>query len=243
MDEAVIAHLYEELLRSLADLNQVKQVVHHAFKREFEILESYDSDSFSEIVSREAFIFDNPFTGIPEKYGFRSASVEDLKRLTYWHKNSQYCWLLMSAFEKFEEFLKASYREITGRVCKTLNPMLVHFSENYPGIKAAEMSNAFGVNLRVAVHLVEKMRHAIAHSQGTVENPEKFVAKVINDSGIGASRRDHEAFVSQFISESKIFIVEVPANNNPSFPLFYDQYRILVSYLISYAYLVRNEAS
>src|SRR5690554_2013743 len=99
MDEPVIEHLYDEFLECLADLNQMKQVVYHAFRREFEILGKYDSENSTEIVSREAFIFDNPFTGTPEKYGFRSATIEDLKQLTFWHKNSQYCWLLMSAFE------------------------------------------------------------------------------------------------------------------------------------------------
>lgn len=237
----MIEHLYDELLESLADLNQVKQVVNRAFKREFEVLEKYDSENSLEIVTSDAFLFDNPFTGIPEKYGFRYATVEDLKQLTFWHKNSQYCWLLMSAFEQFEKFLKSSYREVTGSTSRALNPMLLHFSDNYPGIKAGETSNEFGINLRVAVHLVEKMRHVITHNQGMVENPEKFVEKVINDSGVGGNRSCHVAFVSQFIYANKVFILEVPANNDPYLPLFHDQYRILVSYLISYAYLVKNE--
>ncbi len=41
MQSSVIDSQYQELLESLADLNQLKQVVNHAFKREFEVLERY----------------------------------------------------------------------------------------------------------------------------------------------------------------------------------------------------------
>lgn len=243
MDRLVIDRLYEELLKSFADLNQMKQVVNHAFKREFEALEGYGSDDSCEIVSREAFGFDNPFTGQLEKYAFRSTTIEDLKRLTYWHKNSQYCWLLMSAYEKFESYLNSSYFELTEERARTLQSVLLHFSDKYPSIKASEANNAFEINLRVAVHLVEKMRHAIAHNQGAITDLDRFVAKVINDSGIGANRSLHEEFVSQFIQGNQVFILEVPANKYPFLQIYHDQYRILVSYLISYAYLVKKAIS
>ncbi|SOB77395.1 hypothetical protein SAMN04488490_3200 [Marinobacter sp. LV10R510-11A] len=244
MQKRVIDSQYQELLENLADLNQMKQVVNHAFKREFEVLEQYsNSQESAEIVSREAFGFDNPFTGKLEKYAFRTATIEDLKLLTYWHKNSQYCWLLMSAYEKFEKFLALSYFEATGKRSRTLNPMLLYFSDSFSSIKAGEAKNAFDINLRVAVHLVEKMRHAIAHDQCLVPDATEFTSKVIRQSGIGNDRRLHEEFVSQFIFENKVFILEVPANNHTILKTFHDQYRILVSYLISYAYLVKDAAS
>ncbi|MDK9689159.1 hypothetical protein [Halomonas sp. LC1] len=244
MQNSVIDSKYQELLDNLADLNQLKQVVNHAFKREFEVLERYSDSQESEgIVSREAFGFDNPFTGKLEKYAFRTATIEELKLLTYWHKNSQYCWLLMSAYEKFEKFLISSYFEATGKCSRTLNPMLSYFSDEFSGIKKREAKNEFGINLRVAVHLVEKMRHAIAHEQGLVPDATEFTSKIIRQSGIGNDRELHEAFVSQFIFENKVFILEVPTNNHPILNTFHDQYRILVSYLISYAYLVKDAAS
>lgn len=244
MQSSVIDSQYHELLENLADLNQLKQVANHAFKREFEALEHYNGlQESEEIVSREAFGFDNPFTGKLEKYAFRTATIDELKLLTYWHKNSQYCWLLMNAYEKFEKFLSSSYLEATGKCSRSLNPMLSYFSDSFSGIKARETKNAFGINLRVAVHLVEKMRHAIAHEQGLVPEPAEFASKVIRQSGIGNDRGLHEEFVLQFVFENKIFILEVPANNHPILKTFHDQYRILVSYLISYAYLVKDAAS
>jgi len=244
MQKNVIDSQYQKLLENLADLNQLKQVVNHAFKREFEVLERYsNSQESEEIVSREAFGFDNPFTGKLEKYAFRTSTIEDLKLLTYWHKNSQYCWLLMSAYEKFEKFLVSSYFEATGKSSRILNPMLLYFSDSFSSIKTREAKNEFDINLRVAVHLVEKMRHAIAHDQGLVPDATEFTRKVIGQSGIGNDRGLHEEFVSQFIFENKVFILEVPANNHTILKTFHDQYRILVSYLISYAYLVKDAAS
>lgn len=124
-----------------------------------------------------------------------------------------------------------------------MNPMLSYFSDNFSGIKTREAKNAFGINLRVAVHLVEKMRHAIAHDQGLVPDSTEFTNKVIRQSGVWNDRELHEEFVSQFVFENKVFILEVPANNHPIIKTFHDQYRILVSYLISYAYLMKDAAS
>jgi hypothetical protein len=76
-----------------------------------------------------------------------------------------------------------------------------------------------------------------------VPDATEFTSKVIRQSGIGNDRRLHEEFVSQFIFENKVFILEVPANNHTILKTFHDQYRILVSYLISYAYLVKDAAS
>ncbi|WP_394182723.1 hypothetical protein [Marinomonas posidonica] len=115
MRNQIISSLYKEFLEGLADLNQIQQIVNRAFEREFTTLENYnDSTKTIDIVTQEAYAFDNPFTGKLEKYAFRDTTIENLKQLTFWHKNSQYCWLLMSAYEKFESFIKSAYKELTG---------------------------------------------------------------------------------------------------------------------------------
>lgn len=138
--------------------------------------------------------------------------------------------------------MKLSYCASTGQKPKKLNQMLTHFSEKHPDIKNRESKNAFDINLRIAVHLVEKMRHSIVHNQGFVNNKESFINKVISQSGVGNNKSSHEEFVSQFILEDKICILETPANHDSHLPLYHDQYRMLVSYLISYAYLVNDAA-
>lgn len=244
MRKCVIDPKFEEFRESLADLHHLKQVVSQAFRREFESLDRLnDLGSPGEIVSLDAFIFDNPFTGQSEKYAFRKSSVDDLKQLTYWHKNSQYCWLLMSAYEKFETFLKFSYSESTGKPPpRDLNTMLCYFSNTFDGIKIRETKNHFKIDLRFTIHLVEKMRHSIVHDQGVLHSLEIFTGKICKDSGINGNKRLYEEFVSQFVFNSKVFILEVPTNNHPIIKSYHDQYRLLVSYLIAYASLIKDAA-
>lgn len=237
-----ISSLYKEFLEGLADLNQIQQIVNRAFEREFTTLENYnDSTKPSDIITQEAYAFDNPFTGKLEKYAFRDTTIENLKELTFWHKNSQYCWLLMSAYEKFESFIKPAYKElIEKKPPRDLNKALAQLSDNFPCIKNAESKNYCNINLRVAVLLVERMRHAITHKQGIISDLPKFITKTINDSGIANNRKDHEEFVSQFIFESKICILELAVDDSSKRNRTHDLYRMLVGYLISYATLIND---
>lgn len=242
MHNQIISSLYKEFLEGLADLNQIQQIVNRAFEREFTTLEDYDdSKKPSGIITQEAYAFDNPFTGKLEKYAFRDTTIENLKQLTFWHKNSQYCWLLMSAYEKFESFVKLGYKELTGENHpRDLNKTLARLSDTFPCIKDAESKNYFNINLRIAVLLVERMRHAITHNQGVIIDLPEFSKKIINKSGIGNNRSEHEEFISQFIFKNKICIIEISVDDSSRLNRTHDLYRILVSYLISYAYLVNN---
>lgn len=118
--------------------------------------------------------------------------------------------------------------------------MLARLSDTFPDIKDAESKNAFNINLRIAVLLVEKMRHAITHNQGIILDLPQFIKKVINASGIGNNKEVHEEFISQFIFKNKVCILELPVTGTSRLSRTHDIYRILVGYLISYAYLVKN---
>lgn len=247
MQTQEINPLYINLLTALADLNQLKHVVNQAFKREFNALEDYKKNDGKPdvIVSTEAFVFDNPFSGNSEMYASRTMTVEDLSRAIYWHKNRQYCWLLVSAYEEFERFINAAYQKSVGDKPKkwTLNKALSHFTNTYQSIKSREEENTFKIHLRVAVHLIEKMRHVITHNQSKVTDEERLYQKIIRDSGIRDTNYYHRDFILQYIFEERIFILEVPQKNHPIFNLYHDQYRILVNYLIAYAYLVNDAAT
>lgn len=239
--------LYENLLSSFADLNQMKQIVNNAFKREFDAIDQYGHSAvLGDVVSREAFLFNNPFSGRREKYASRTTTIEELKKLTFWHKNSQYCWLLMSAYEKFEQHLKLVYIEDSQIIRQNkkldLNRMLCHFSEKYSSIKQRESKNDSGLNLRILIHLIEKMRHAIAHNQGLVPDSNKFFQKIRKDCGIAINCNSYDEFFSQFIVDGKIYILEVPIKSDSRLNLYCDQYTRLVSYLIAYAYLIKDAA-
>ncbi|HCS63917.1 MAG TPA: hypothetical protein DIW64_07395 [Cellvibrio sp.] len=237
----IIREKYQKLREDFAELNLLQRVVNDAFKREFEVLAEHEkSNDPSKIVSHEAFGFDNPFSGRLEKYAFRKTTIKTLKEITVSHKNTQYCWLIADAFEKFEKYLKFVYERLTTRKERDLKKILSYFSNNYDSLKKNEETNAFEVNLKIAVLLVEKLRHAIVHNQGKIEDLEIFTNKVINDSGINNNRDEHELFISQFFIENRVTLLESPIADGLLLQRYHNVYRHVASYLLSYAYLVNE---
>ncbi|XPF94899.1 hypothetical protein ACM9HF_02485 [Colwellia sp. RE-S-Sl-9] len=244
MHHASIKSSYNDLLKDLADINLIQQVANAAFKREFDILNEFEKNkSPDSVVGNYAFGFDNPFSGKVEKYEFRKTSISDLKSLTMQQKNNQYCWLLANAFEKFESYVNYSYEVLTTKTApRKLNKVLAYFSENYPQLNESEKRNKFKIHLKIAVILVEKLRHSIVHMQGCILEPNAFINKVIEESGINNDRLEHEDFIQQFIFNGKVYIVEQPIIDNDLLPRYHDIYRYLVSYLLAYAFLIKEHA-
>jgi hypothetical protein len=244
MHHASIELSYNELLKDLADINLIQQVANSAFKREFDILNEFEKNkSPDSVVGNYAFGFDNPFSGEVEKYAFRKTSISDLKRLTLQQKNNQYCWLLSNSFEKFENYIKGSYEDLTTKSApRDLNKTLAYFSNNYPQLNKSEKINKYNIHLRVAVLLVEKLRHVIVHEQGYIMDSKKFINKVIEQSGINNTRLEHEEFIQQFIFDGKVYIVEQSVVDDFTLPRYHDVYRYLVSYLLAYALLIKEHA-
>ncbi len=242
MHHSSIGRSYNNLLKDLADINLIQQIANAAFKREFDILDEFEKSKSPEtIVGNYAFGFDNPFSGKIEKYAFRKTSISDLKRLTLQQKNNQYCWLLSNAFEKFESYVKHSYQILTAKTApRDLNKTLAFFSNNYPLLNESEKSNKCNIHLKIAVLLVEKLRHAIVHDQGCILDSQAFINKVIEQSGINNDRLEHEEFIQQFIFNRKVYIVEQPIVDGDSLPRYDDIFRHLVSYLLAYAYLIKE---
>ena len=205
MHHASIKLSYNDLLKDLADINLIQQVANAAFKREFDILNEFETNKSSDsVVGNYAFGFDNPFSGEVEKYAFRKTSISDLKNLTLQQKNNQYCWLLSNAFEKFESYVKCSYKVLTTeKLPRDLNKILTYFSNNFPQLNESEKRNKFNIHLKVAVLLVEKLRHAIVHEQGCILDSNVFINKVIEQSGINNDRLEHEEFIQQFIFDGR----------------------------------------
>ncbi len=91
MNNLVSKH-YTVFCESFADLNLMQRVIHSSFKREFEVLSEHEKrNGPSDIMSTDAFFFQNPFSGNTEKYAFRKTSIRKLIELTAIHKNTQYC--------------------------------------------------------------------------------------------------------------------------------------------------------
>ncbi|MFP1869093.1 hypothetical protein [Lonsdalea quercina] len=55
------------------------------------------------------FSFPSPYSGVREFIGYRNNDVEEQTYLLLLHKNKQYQWLLVEAYEVFEDFIKSIY--------------------------------------------------------------------------------------------------------------------------------------
>ncbi|MFP1935764.1 hypothetical protein ACLED3_10180 [Lonsdalea quercina] len=55
------------------------------------------------------FSFPSPYSGGREFIGYRNNNVEEQTYLLLLHKNKQYQWLLVEAYETFEDFIKSIY--------------------------------------------------------------------------------------------------------------------------------------
>ena len=121
--------------------------------------------------------------------------------------------------------------------------ILNHFRSKLPRISRTEKSNHFDVNLRIAITLVEQLRHIIVHKRGVVSNKEKFIADVFRKLGLSekgkAARRDRE-FIESFFGQGEyadtIFLLEIPTNPEIPFEVHIDIFEGLSRYLLAYAH-------
>lgn len=244
MDKKVIDNEYEQFLQKVADISLMQRVVDDAFKREMNSLSNCeDVRGPSEIIRHDAFGCYSLTTGKLEKYAFRETTVSNLIKMTCIHKNNQYCWLLASIFEQFEVYIKSAYirASSSNKAPRDLRKILSFFTEKYTYLKKKEHENAFGIHLRVAVLLIEKLRHLIVHSQGELQNDiNEFVGRLINESGINNNNQEHIEFIKQYFVDDKVILIEVPLATESSLPLHYDTYTHLISYLLGYAGLVND---
>lgn len=67
-----------------------------------------DIKKFNDIQFRN-FSFLSPYSGLREFIGHRSIDIQEQVDLHFIHKNKQYQWLLVAAYEVFEDFIESIY--------------------------------------------------------------------------------------------------------------------------------------
>jgi hypothetical protein len=123
--------------------------------------------------------------------------------------------------------------------------ILNHFRAKFPHLQLIESNNNFGVNLRLAVVLIEYMRHIIVHRKGVVLDKEKFIENVLKKSGLynnGKFDIQHKEFIETFFGSDKyqdtISLLEIKTNPEIPFDTHIDIFDVLGSYLMAYALLL-----
>jgi hypothetical protein len=99
------------------------------------------------------------------------------------------------------------------------------------------------VNLKVAIELIENLRHIIVHKSGIVSNRDAFLESILKKSGVwnnGKYEVEYKNFVEVFFGGNEykniIFLLEITHLEDPF--TSYNRYEHLTGYLMAYATLI-----
>ncbi len=259
-----------------------KDVAAREFKKYLELAQ--EAERHPDLVllysSVHAMHFYDAQTGEATVYGNRKLSAEDRVRLTGEKKNREYCWLLVEAYEEFEDYIERVYAFLGRRDTEAWplgdfgnvrlseleskdfgwyleavkrkhrqgpKEILKRLRNMYPDLEAAERKNQLGVNLRIALELIESLRHKIVHARGEVADLEEFTKGLLEHCGLwnnGKPNKDHRTFVQRYFRPrgDEVFIVtllEVRAvPDEIPLEITYDVFGELIGYLLAYAVLI-----
>ena len=276
------------LLRNrLVEIQVYRNIVKNVTKEELTRLSEYTErtsemgDEFVSFLSMQSMYFQDLTSGSLRRYGFVKSNAEQKRDRVAEQKNKQYGWLLVEAYEEFEDFLERIYAHIGktdrnawhledfGRVKLSelddkpfewyLNnvrrkhkhnhrEILTRIRQLYPELKLVEENNIYDVHIRVAIELIENLRHRIVHTRGIVDDLDQFVTRILEKCGLwnnGNPKPGFRKFIQRyFYHEAGTYAVwlyerraappEVPVD------VYYDVWNDLIVYLISYAYAICN---
>jgi len=144
-------------------------------------------------------------------------------------KNKNFDWYLTKAKDK-----KGSPRSIINS-----------FRSSYPNIKLLETKNALGIDLNLAITLVEHMRHVIVHRAGVVHDKARFTENVLKKSGLfnsgNPSSTNIEFIESYFdVHEQKtiILLIEQSVQLSTHIVGYYNIFDTLSGFLMTYVDII-----
>ena len=235
-----LGEIFETFSDRLTDIELLrragKDVAAREFKKYLELAQQAERHPDHALLysSPHAMYFCDPQTGKPVEYGGRNLSAEDRVRLVGERKNREYCWLLVEAYEEFEDYIERIYaflgkrdaeawpladfgnvrlseleskdfgwylETVKWRHGRRPKEILNRLRVVYPDLKTVERANKLGVNLRVALELIESLRHKVVHARGEVADLEEFTEGVLKRCGVwnnGKPNEDHRAFVQRY---------------------------------------------
>ncbi len=155
---------------------------------------------------------------------FGSISLSELK-------SKHYEWFLSQAKSKKER----------------PHSILNQFRKKHPAICDIEKTNKFQINMRLALTLIEQLRHVIVHHGGVIENKDKFRSDVLKKTGLlnnGIPHEDNTNFINSFfgtgIYETTVMLLEIRVHKDIPLDIHVGRFDLLSECLISYADVVKN---
>ena len=124
--------------------------------------------------------------------------------------------------------------------------LLTRIRDVYPELKSVEENNIYNVHVRVAVELIENLRHRIVHTRGIVRDRDDFVKNILEKSGLwnnGRPKPGLKQFVEWFLQHNA-GTYTVSLSERRTAPLgspidsYIDVWDELMTYLMAYAYSI-----
>jgi len=253
MDKNKAEKLFEEFKNQVADNLHLKRVIEGSTNHHLESLKGVDDENWLENkLINEAFTFKNISEDRSEKFAFRFSNKKELiARIQALH-NYQISWLLAWNYEVFESYLKYMNGIISEEYSnvkkeKHLNQMLSNFSNIFPEIKKNEKTEFLGIELRLMIIFISKIRHALVHNKGLISDVSDLFKRIIKDINMyekddlyRINEEDKDVLI-EFINKNKVSILDWTVNENNRLPLTYEILKILSGCLVSYASLLKDQ--
>jgi hypothetical protein len=205
------------------------------------------------------FLFKDYSTGITlNSLGVSKFIKKDSIRIELELKNRQYQFLLLNAFEAFEQYLKGAELFIENKPKndkkKNFSPtkFIVNLHKTIPVISTIikfrnESNPKFldEVDLLLTFSLIEQLRHQITHSGGYANNKSLFIKKCLERIGrynSGKPKSEYTDYLNSFFGTNKyenlICLIEMRDKENPFY--YYDRLGDLIKELVSYIIFIHG---
>lgn len=130
---------------------------------------------------------------------------------------------------------------------RDIDNILNQFRKVFTDIDRIETNNKLDINLKLAIILIENLRHIIVHKGGVIEKLEDFIIKIIKKAELYNNNRprdDHIKFIKQYFGsdeyENNITLLEVRVHFELPFDIHFHRFDSLIGYLMSYSFIVKE---
>jgi hypothetical protein len=279
-----IKEIFDKYTSEVAEIYFYQESVKHTFKNEYDQLIKYQNTQSinpehkaNVPFSFHSFSFRNAQNGEDCRFAFMERSLDETINELFLHKNRQYQWFFVEAYEAFEDFIENAYAfagyndnnfwplsdfgnislsELKGKDYQWFidqvekkkgkpRSILNHFNSKLPQMMKVVENNKLGIDLKLAIILIEKLRHHIVHTRGKVSNKEEFIKNVLKEAGLGNQgnpNSKYSNFIEPFFNmkghSNLISLLEVPKDTIIPFYTYYDIFKKRSNYLLTYAHLL-----
>ncbi|CAN7461029.1 hypothetical protein [Paraburkholderia hospita] len=215
MDIKIISDKLEKFFNEVATVQHYQRLSDDAAKRFIselhareQNLKELDADSQEAFgTSLHAFSFYNPYTGIIQPYSHNMLTNQEKAKLVYLLKNKQYQWLLVEAYELFEDFIVWLYHHVRGEhpelrlskdssatemsfieLKKKIPQVIDNFRRKLPEFKNIEIENKTDINLRLHLCMIEKFRHIIVHKNGITGDSDSIINEILKRANVAGDK-------------------------------------------------------